>query len=162
MLLEKEKNVLEYFSGHDVALSPRPFQKASRDLGLAEAELLGILQGLRKRGVIRNLRGVIDHRRAGFKRNALIAWRRTGAPKNKKDDFVEKVFVHDDRISHCYRRKPHAAFPYDIFTMMHARSAKEIRDFVRQTARKFHLAHEVLWTEQELKKERLALGELLA
>ncbi|MBF0521956.1 MAG: hypothetical protein HQL24_02750 [Candidatus Omnitrophica bacterium] len=152
---EKEKKVLKYFSEYDLELSPRPFQKVAQALNMEETEVVGILQRLKKQGMIKDLRGVIHHRRVGYTTNALIAWHKANT------DVIKKVFMGDDRISHCYKRTPQKSFNYDTFTMMHAKTASEIKGFVRQTAEKFKLTAEILFTEKELKKDKLALGKLL-
>lgn len=161
MLCKKEKEILEFFSANEIEVSPRPFARAADALGMAESELVDSLCRMEKKGVIRGLRGVIDHRRAGYAENALVAWRIGPGQKLAKDEIVSGIFISDDRISHCYERRPHEEFDYNVFTMMHAKTRKEIKDFVRKTAAAFSLEHEILFTEKELKKEKLALGKLL-
>ncbi|MBF0486451.1 MAG: hypothetical protein HQL16_08060 [Candidatus Omnitrophica bacterium] len=161
MLSKKEKDVLAFFSVNDLEASSRPFVKASKALGMSETGLIDMLKSLQKKGFIKGLRGVVDHRRAGYRENALIAWRARPGQKKAKNRLVQDVFMADDRISHCYERCPHEKFNYNIFTMMHARSRKEVLDFVRSQATDGKFDHEVLFTEKELKKDKLHLGELL-
>lgn len=157
MLFKKEKQALEYFYAKGVGFFPRPFKKAAEDLGIPEPKLLGMLCRLRKRGVIRNLRGLLNHRAAGYAHNALIAWRKRAKNKFRMEKAIKDVFLADDRISHCYRRKPRKEFNYPLFTMMHAKTGKEIADFARRVARGYGLDYALLFTERELKRERLAL-----
>lgn len=161
MLRKKEKEVLGYFSLNALGLSPQPFKQAAVDLRMPEPSLINLLNRLQKKGLIKSLRGLIDHRRAGYCQNALIAWKMNAQAKDARGKLIKDVFLVDDRISHCYLRQPHKAFTYDIFTMMHARTRKEINGFVRRNARAFGLDYEVLFTDKELKKQRLQLGELL-
>lgn len=161
MLLKKEKAVLEYYSTHDVGILSRPFYKTAQDLRMTESELVNILCRLQRRGLIKSLRGVIDHRKAGYVANALIAWRIESRRKQVKEELVKELAMNDDRISHCYERKPHQAFNYNIFTMMHAKTTKEIKTFARNAARTLNLDYEILFTNKELKKEQLDLGEVL-
>lgn len=157
MLIKKEKEALEYFSVNEVELSGRPFLKAAGDLGVPEPELVSLLKGLQKRGMIKNLRGLINHRRAGYRQNALIAWRSGSAGKRGEEKLVKAAFLFDARISHCYRRKPHKDFDFNIFTMMHARTKNEIISFAEKTAQVFNFDQEILFTEKELKKKRFDL-----
>jgi len=156
MLSKKEKEIIKYFSAKDIDIAPRPFKSAAMELGTSEDEVVQVIEKLKARGVVKKMRGVIDHREAGYRRNALIAWR------VKKEDVVRKVFLKDDRISHCYLRVPHKDFDFNLFTMMHARTKKEIEDFVNRTAGIFKIDNEILFTKRELKKKRLALGEILS
>lgn len=161
MLSIKEKEALVYFSVNEVEFSTRPFKKAASDLNTSESELIELLRRMQKKGLLKNLRGVINHRRAGFPQNALIAWRNSSGAKVSERKLIKEAFLADDRISHCYKRKPQRAFNYGIFTMMHAKTRQEIGEFVKKTARCYGLDYEVLFTEKELKKERLVLKGLL-
>lgn len=160
MLSKKEKEVLGYFSENAVGLSSRPFKKAAFDLNTSESKLIERLRRLQKKGLIRSLRGIVSHHRAGYFQNALIAWRKSSG-NGVEEQLIKEIFLKDDRISHCYQRKPHRAFNYGIFTMMHARTKNEIEQFVCKTARCWGLDYEVLFTEKELKKEKLKLSEVL-
>ncbi|MBF0531975.1 MAG: hypothetical protein HQL23_02640 [Candidatus Omnitrophica bacterium] len=161
MLGKREKDVLIYFSRQDAALCSRPFKKAAVKLGLTENRLLAVLRDLQAKGVIKNLRGVIDHRQAGYRTNALIAWNTRGLRPAEKDDFIQARLVSDERISHCYQRQSQPGFDYDVFAMLHAKSAAEVKRFVRETTRQKKIAHEILFTEQELKKEKMSFKDLL-
>jgi siroheme decarboxylase len=161
MLRKKEKDVLKYFSSHPLELTTEPFAKAARSLSVDQNELIDILRRLQQRGFIKNLRGVLNHRNAGYKSNALIAWRIDAKPNLRKDNLIKDVFVNDDRISHCYERKPNKRFNYNVYTMMHGRTDQEINRFAQKTARRLKVNYEILFTDQELKKAPLSLGEIL-
>lgn len=161
MLPKKAKKILEYFSTNEVELSARPFKKAASDLNTKESELIELLLRLQTEGVLKSLRGAINHRRAGYPHNALIAWRNSSRAKLAEGKLIKEAFLADDRISHCYKRKAQKSFNYGIFTMMHARTKQEIDKFVCKTARCYGLDYEVLFTEKELKKEKLKLSGLL-
>ncbi|MBF0384277.1 MAG: hypothetical protein HQL27_00245 [Candidatus Omnitrophica bacterium] len=161
MLTDKEKKVAGYFSKNELEISPRPFTKAAAALLMQEEELIAILNKLSQKKIIKNLRGVLNHKRAGYAKNALIAWNMDGFTCGNKDEFIKKTFIDDDRISHCYKRTPHKSFNYDTFTMMHAKSVKEIRNFVNEKGAGFRIKPAVLFTRKELKKEMLSLGSLL-
>ncbi len=45
--------------------------------------------------------------------------------------------------------------------MMHGKTKKEIITFAQETARRFNFSQEILFTEQELKKEKLNLRGIL-
>ncbi|MBU1924271.1 MAG: Lrp/AsnC family transcriptional regulator [Candidatus Omnitrophica bacterium] len=157
MLSEKEKKVLLRVSKHGLGISKRPFLDIAEKAALTEKEVIGVLLDLQDKGIIKRLRAVIDHRQAGYKENALIAWR----VLPEKMDSIKRVFIENDAISHCYERKPQEEFDYNVFTMMHAEDMKIIEDFAGGVAEKFGVDCEVLITEEELKKERLDIEALL-
>lgn len=162
MLHKKEKDILEYFSVNEVKLCRRPFEQAAADLSIFEDELIDLLQRLQEKGVIKSLRGVVNPHKAGYTRNALIAWRNNPSGKSAREKAINDVFLGDDRISHCYMRKPDRGFNYNIFTMMHARTKKEIVDFAKKTGQRLKSDHEILFTDKELKKEKLILKGILS
>ena len=161
MLLKKEKEALGYFSDHEVELCSRPFLEPARNLNMTESQLVGLLKRLQKRGIIKYLRGLINHVKAGYRQNALIAWRSNSRGIKSQEKLLRDVFLADSRISHCYKRKPHKAFNYNLYTMMHAKTRKEIVAFAKKSAQRFKLSHEILFTEKELKKEKLNLKTIL-
>ena len=161
MLLKKEKEVLGYFSHHEVELSIRPFLMAAQSLNMTESRLVDLLKRLQKKGIIKYLRGLINHVKAGYSQNALIAWRSNSRGIKSQEKLLRDVFLSEPRITHCYKRKAHKAFNYNLYTMMHAKTKNEIIAFAKKTARRFNFGQEILFTEQELKKEKLDLRGLL-
>lgn len=158
---EKEKEVLGYFFDHEVELCARPFLKAARSLHMDEGELVGLLKGLEKRGIIKYLRGVIDHVNAGYRENALVAWRSSSPGKENGEKMARDLFLTEPRITHCYKRRPHKTFNFNLYSMMHAKTRKEIVDFAKRCARRFKLDKEVLFTEKELKKTKLDIRGII-
>jgi DNA-binding Lrp family transcriptional regulator len=58
-------------------------------------------------------------------------------------------------ISHCYERPRYDDWPYNLFTMIHARSTAECDAFVEQLAARHGLSdHAVLYSTKEYKKVR--------
>ena len=176
MLSEREKNVLLYISDRGLNISKRPFLEAANALGMTEEGVLGILRRLQEEGVIKSLRGVINHTQAGYKENALIAWRMNPVRDNPSSKTKGKIsreaksqahgsirgaFIENDLVSHCYERKPHKEFNYNIFTMMHAKKRGDIESFAGKIGKDFNADYVLLFTEEEVKKEKLDLKELL-
>jgi DNA-binding Lrp family transcriptional regulator len=157
MLSEKEKSILLYISEYGLSVSQQPFLKVAETLNIREDEVIDILRNLKQKGIIKDLRGVINHTEAGYEENALIAW----AVPDNKIDALTNIFINNNNISHCYERAMHENFQYNIFTMMHTREKKLIMDFVSSIKKDFSVECELLFTEKELKKEKLDIRELL-
>ena len=59
-------------------------------------------------------------------------------------------------ISHCYRRPALEDFPYNLFAMIHGRSADEVREVATQAAERLALSdYDVLFSTAEYKKESM-------
>lgn len=149
----REKRVLFYILSHELDISKRPFLKIARALDLEERNIINILVKLQKEKAVDKLRLVLNHVKAGYKENALICWH----IRKKAIGAVTNLFIENKLISHCCERTPQKEFNYNIFTVMHAKNKKDIRIFVRNTARAFRSDCAILFTEKELKKEKLTL-----
>jgi DNA-binding Lrp family transcriptional regulator len=157
MLNKREKDILLYISRRGLNISQRPFMDVASALGMTEEGVIDTFRRLRDNGVIKALRGVFDHKKAGYRENALLAW---WVPPDKIH-LVKEVFIKHDLISHCYEREPRKEFNYNIFTMMHADDIGMIEDFARDVSAEFGIDCVTLFTDEELKKEKLDLEELL-
>jgi glutamate-1-semialdehyde 2,1-aminomutase len=154
MLTKDEMAILEDISENGLSVSKRPFLESARRLGIPEATLVNRINGLKVRGVIKDLRGVLDHKKAGYTANALVAWR---AGSEASRGALIKTLVASKMVSHCYEREPDKGFDYDIFTMIHAKEKASIEKFVKTVASEFGARHETLFTEKELKREKMDL-----
>ncbi len=157
MLNDIEKKVLLHISKNGLCVSPRPFLDVANALNCAEDDVLNVVQNLSGQGVIKSLRGVVNHRKAGYEHNALVAWRCSNDQLMK----VKDVFIANDMISHCYEREPQPDFNFNLFTMMHADNEESIMGFVNKIHEIFNLEYDVLVTEEELKKEKMDLETVL-
>ncbi|HEV57185.1 MAG TPA: Lrp/AsnC family transcriptional regulator [Phycisphaerales bacterium] len=147
-LTNMQRRLLEAVQ-HDLPLVPRPFaEMAGPDA--SESQVIAALADMQQRGVLRHIAAMVDYRRLGYVANGMLCLRvdpdRIGA--------VGPQLAESDAVSHCYERRPFAGFPYNLFAMMHARSADalhEIADgFIQRPGVQ---ADVVLHTVRELKKQ---------
>ncbi|MBI4351827.1 MAG: Lrp/AsnC family transcriptional regulator [Elusimicrobia bacterium] len=133
----------------DIPLEPAPFKKLAAGLGLTEEKFLGTLGELKSRGVLRCLRAIVRHKRAGYSANAMVAWK---VPGNRASSFG-KAAAALPAISHCYERLTRPGWPYNLYTMVHGRSradiSKVVAGLVEKTGVKEYLVLESL---REFKK----------
>ena len=138
----------------DLPLCPRPFQEIARKAGLQEEEVLSWLKEGLSRGIIRRFAGLIRHTRAGLKGNIMVAWQ---VPPGRIEE-VGKFLAREKKITHCYERKSYPEWPYNLYTMVHARDETEARKTVADLATRLEIpAYLPLKTVKELKKIRLKL-----
>ena len=79
-------------------------------------------------GKLRRFGAVVNHCQLGYVANALVCWQVPDADADRIGAaFAEKPFV-----SHCYRRQRAEGWPYDIYAMVHARTAAELEDRIAE------------------------------
>ena len=58
----------------DLPVVPEPYAPAAAQLGVGVDALLGHMQGMRERGLLRRVAAILFHRRAGFSANGMGVW----------------------------------------------------------------------------------------
>jgi siroheme decarboxylase len=103
-------------------------------------------------GVMRRFAAILRHRDAGFAANGMIVWM---VPEDKIDEVGYKL-ASFAQVSHCYRRPVYPDWPFNLFSMIHARTieaakkiAIELSNFVRINE------YKILFSSREFKKERV-------
>jgi DNA-binding Lrp family transcriptional regulator len=148
MLTEFEKRIIASIQ-KDMPVIERPYLKIAQDLGISETELLKNLKALCERGVIRRFGATLRHQRTGFKANAMVAWK---VDENRIEDVGQKM-ASFAQVSHCYRRNPTEAWPYNLYTMVHAKDEQACREIARQMSHVTSVKdYSLLFSREELKK----------
>jgi DNA-binding Lrp family transcriptional regulator len=77
------------------------------------------------------------------------------APENEIDRLGELMATFRE-ISHCYRRPSYPDWPYNIFTMVHAKSPEECEQILAAIAAKTGIQQRsALYSTKEYKKVRV-------
>lgn len=142
------KKVAEFIQGH---IDPvhRPFKPLAAQLDCTEADIVSIIAELKAKGIIRRFGAILRHQQAGFTCNAMVAWQ---APLGREDETGQKMAAYP-QVSHCYLRQVPGDFPYQLFTMIHARSAEELQDVVNAIVKSTGIDnYQVLHSVKEYKK----------
>jgi len=148
MLTELEKKTISLIQG-DIAITERPYLEIADKLGIPEETLLDILKDLCKRGVIRRFGATIRHQKSGFKANAMTAWK---VDEDRIDEVAKKMASFRE-VSHCYRRNPSDRWPYNLYTMIHARDEDGCRKAVRKMSKATSVdTYKLLFSRREFKK----------
>jgi DNA-binding Lrp family transcriptional regulator len=148
MLSELEKRVIASIQG-DIEITERPYLKIAEELGISEENLLEVLKSLCKRGVIRRFGATIRHQKSGFEANAMVAWQ----VSEERVEEVGKKMASFRQVSHCYRRNPTKSWPYNLYTMIHAKDEESCVKTARRMAKKAAVdAYTLLFSRKELKK----------
>lgn len=152
MLTDIEKIVAAAVQS-DIPITRRPFHELAKQTGIDEQRFVEILDNLYKRGVIRRLGATIRHQKSGFNANAMVAWQ----VDESRIDEVGLVMASFEEVSHCYRRNPKGDWPYNLYTMVHARDALSCMETARKMAQKARVDRfTLLFSRKELKKTSMA------
>ncbi len=133
----------------DIPLVERPFEALASKLGTQEAELIKKLKAYKKSGQMRKLAAVSNHRKIGFKYNAMVVW---NIPEDKSEKTGE-IMATFNGVSHCYQRSKFQGWKYNLYTMIHGKTKKECFDLAAKIAKKTGFEDNmVLFSSKEYKK----------
>ncbi|MGC9323891.1 MAG: Lrp/AsnC family transcriptional regulator [Desulfomonilia bacterium] len=141
--------LLSHLQG-DLPGTPRPYHSLARELGISAEELLERIRTLMTHGIIREVKAVLGHRKAGFTSGAMVAWT---VPQDSLDEIGERI-ARRASVSHCYERPDFGR--YTIFSMIHGRTDEEVDRVIQEIAAELSLRdYRVYRTLRELKKSSM-------
>jgi DNA-binding Lrp family transcriptional regulator len=133
---------------------PDAYAPAAGRLGIPVADLLGHLEGMVERKLLRRVAAILFHRRAGFSANGMGVWK---VPEDRIMELGPRMAAVRG-VSHCYRRPTYPDWPYSVFTMAHGRSKEEcdaVLDGVAAVCGLHGEDRSTLYSSTEYKKVRL-------
>ncbi len=148
MLTKFEKQIVSSIQG-DIPVVKRPYAKIAKQLDITEEILILTLKKLCEKGVIRRFGATLRHQNSGFESNAMAAWK----VEEERVEEVGKKLASFRQVSHCYRRNPTKKWPYNLYTMVHARNEESCRATVRMMSEATSVdTYVILFSRRELKK----------
>jgi len=99
-----------------VPLAAEPFAAVAAELSWDPAELLALLNGWQRAGILRRIGLVPYHRELGFEVNGMCVWRVDSA----RLEAAGRTVAAAPEVTHCYERVMDDRFPYNFFAMLHA------------------------------------------
>lgn len=140
-------------------LVPQPYAAIAGRLGMEEARLLAKIREYKKGGLIRRVGTVLGHFKVGYKCNALVCWQVNPSML----EATGGIFAGFPQVTHCYARKTYPDWPYNLYTMVHAKNIKESRAVIRAMADKAGVTqYDIQLTLKEFKKIKSDLKEILS
>jgi DNA-binding Lrp family transcriptional regulator len=135
-------------------LVDNPWAWIGEQLGLDEHTVLDLLRQLQADGAIRRIAAVPNHYRLGYRHNGMTVWDVDDAHLPRLGPLLgSQAFV-----SHCYRRPRRDGWRYNLFAMVHGRSAEEIEAYraqIRELLGEACRGDEMLVSSRILKKTGL-------
>ena len=136
----------------DLPVVAEPYAAAAAELDMEQEQLLGHLEGMQQRRLLRRVAAILFHRRAGFSANGMGVWK---VPEDRVAELGPRMAAFRG-ISHCYQRPTYADWPYSIFTMAHGRSKEECDAILTSIAAQTGIEERAtLYSSTEFKKIRL-------
>ena len=150
-LFESDKELIRVLQ-EDLPLLSRPFAALAAGLGMEEDALFDWMAEAGRRGFLRRFAAVIRHRKAGFSANGMGVW----SVEEARVDEVAALLASSPAVSHCYQRPRYSDWPYNLFSMVHARTRPECDAILAELGRQTGIQERgALYSTREFKKERV-------
>ncbi|MEM4340801.1 MAG: AsnC family transcriptional regulator [Candidatus Nitrosocaldus sp.] len=136
----------------DIEVVSEPFNEPARRLGISVEEYLARAKYYESIGVMRRFAAILRHRNAGFVANGMIVWI---VPEARVDE-VGTLLASFPQVTHCYRRPTYPDWPYNLYSMVHAKSRDVCEGIAREFASHVDINdYRILFSTREFKKERV-------
>ena len=156
-LTENERAILRELA-RDLPHGARPYAEIASRAGLGEDEVLACVRDLLERGVIRRVAAIVHDRKLGYEGNAMVAWR---VPPEKVEQAGAAAAARPE-ISHAYARRTAPEWPYNLYTMIHAKTREAAMAVVDEIAPSISATdRKALFTVREFTKRRPDYGAVL-
>lgn len=136
----------------DLLIEPCPFDAWAAQAQVSVDELLQSIRRYESRRQMRRFSAVLHHRHAGFAANGMGVWI---VPTENAETFGQTAATFD-AVSHCYLRPTYQDWPYNLFTMVHARTPEDCQEVLAAIANATGVTdYTALYSVKEYKKVRM-------
>ena len=153
-LTERDKELIRA-TQDDLPLVEEPFKLLAEQAGISQDELFAWFDEMQRMNYLRRVAAILRHQKAGFTDNGMITWK---VPEDKVDE-AGRIAAAYSTVSHCYRRPVYEDWPYNFFSMVHARSRENAQEIGRQIAEELKplgvTEYVILFSTKEFKKDRV-------
>lgn len=153
-LTERDKQIIRV-TQEDLPLVVRPFERMCHELAMPFADLCGWFARMTEAGALRRIAAILRHRQTGFVANGMGVWR----IDEDKIEAAGRAAARFSAVSHCYQRPSYRDWPYNLYTMIHARTQDECEAVVDRIARELKPLglrdRRVIYSTREYKKQRV-------
>ncbi len=137
---------------YDIDIVSEPFSKIVKEVGTDYKTFFSILQELQEAGIMRRFASILNHRKAGFNANAMVVW----DIDEKQGEKIGADAAAFSAVSHCYLRPKYSNWPYNLFTMIHAKTTEESDKIIQEMAKEIpNKSYMPLYSSREFKKVRI-------
>jgi siroheme decarboxylase len=147
-LSDIEKKILSVLQ-HGLPESQNPYKDMAEKVGIDIEQLLKILKEWKQQGKIRRIGAIVNHFKVGLSGAAMVAWQ----VEPEQAEQVGKILARFEEVSHAYERHSDENWPYNLYTMVHEKSNKDVQQTVKRMSKACGITNfRILVTEKELKK----------
>lgn len=130
----------------------RPYSEIAKRLNTSEENVISRLQYLMDNGAIKRYGIIVRHKELGYTANGMVVW-------DVPDEKVEEIGIYIGKyacVTLSYRRPRRLPnWPYNLFTMVHGSSRKEVTQKVSDIVEKCALQsinHTILFSTRRFKQ----------
>lgn len=138
--------------GSGLPLVSRPYEVIAKQLGCSESEVISGIDKLMSHGDIKRFGIVVRHRELGYRANGMVVWDISEERIRELGQKMGRI----DFVTLCYQRpKRLPDWPYNLFSMVHGRSRKDVTEQVASLAKLFNLEavpHKILFSNRCFKQ----------
>ena len=137
-------------------IAQHPYREVAGQLGISEQLLLDNLRQMLDEGAVRRIGLVPNHYALGYRYNLMVVW----DVEDTEVDSVGSAIGELDFVSHCYRRPRLPGWKFNLFVMVHGKTAQEVEHKIEQVRRLVgtgYRDHVALKSTRILKKTGLRL-----
>jgi DNA-binding Lrp family transcriptional regulator len=150
--MEKKHYALIAEVQKDIEITREPFYKSIKKLNMDYGEFFDTLNELKDSGVMRRFATILNHRRAGFRANAMSVW---SVSEDRAEEIGEKI-AEFRAVSHCYLRPKYPSWPYNLFAMVHSKDYETCDRIIDEIAHEVGIySYDKLYSTKEFKKQRI-------
>ncbi|MHB8075177.1 siroheme decarboxylase subunit beta [Desulfosporosinus fructosivorans] len=132
--------------------SQTPFTVLAESLQWQVDDVISIASRLLEAKVIRRFGAVLRHQKAGFVANSMGVWQ----VASERAAEVGETMARFKEVSHCYQRPTLPDWPYNLFTMVHGRTAEDCKDVMKRISLATGVTtYSMLFSTAELKKSSM-------
>ena len=147
-LSEDERKILAVIQ-RGLPLSTTPYKDMAAKIGIETSVLLEKLKQWQREGKLRRIGAIVNHFKVGLESGAMVTWK----VESGRVDEVGRIFAEQKAVSHAYERRVTENWPWNIYTMVHAKSPGEAREIIRKMSETCGVTdYRILDTQRELKK----------
>ena len=129
--------------------SRTPYKDMAQRIDIEVSHLLTVLGDWKKQGKLRRIGAIVNHLKVGSGAGAMVLW------QVERECIIEigQIFAGFKEVSHAYERQTAESWPYNIYTMVHGKSAEDVQQVIKRMSQACGVSnYRVLVTEKELKK----------
>lgn len=136
----------------DIPISADPYGDIAQKIGYQKEVVLSRLKYYAQQGYIKRVSVILHHRYSGFSINGMLACR----VESEKVEEVGKKLALVPQVTHCYERKVHRDWPYNLYAMIHGITKNEVEKIAKAFAEEVGIKDfKILYSIEEFKKSSM-------